>query len=210
MMDCKECEEKVSDDWEYCFKCGAKIDEPSRKFIYDQLFELMKLETSRSAQLDSKAHTYIGFLSIAITILGSFGGLLIENIKSQGLILSNIIIIISILYVLVALLFIIGVIFAFKAYHTGSIKINEEYGDHVPLNVFVGMDVDWLAKKSGRRLSHVQNYLIPHLRWIYLRNYRLNNEKSNNILNAYMCTIIAVFLLLGMIVVIGLYGTGII
>ncbi len=52
-------------------------------FVYDQLFELMKQENEgRQLHLDSKANTYIGLLSIAVTIFGTLGGLLtVENIN---------------------------------------------------------------------------------------------------------------------------------
>lgn len=118
---CQKCGASVSDDEEFCYKCGARIDEPSLTFIYDQLFELLKLENQRREHLDSKAQTYIGLLSIAVTIIVSLGSLTIKDLKSQQLIASNINLIIYVLYISTVLFFISSVLFAFRAYHTGSI-----------------------------------------------------------------------------------------
>jgi len=127
MRICQNCgEEILSDNWDYCHKCGTEILRPGRAFIYEQLFELMKLQDNRRQHLDSKAHTYIGLLSIAVTIIVALGGLTIENIIIQQLLISNNTLILSVLYVSTVLLFTIGVIVAFHAYHIGSPIIKNE------------------------------------------------------------------------------------
>jgi len=192
---CQKCGAALSEEWDYCFECGTRIVEPSLAFTYDQLFELVKLEEERREHLDTKAYTYIGLLSIAVTIIVSLGSLTIKDFKSHQLLASNVILIISGLYVVTVLLFIIGVLFAFRAYHTGSIIVKGGVDGQKQKNVFLFMDVDWLVKNSDRRLSSVQKELIDHLREIFSINYQLNNQKSNNILYAYKFTIIAIIFL---------------
>ena len=61
MRICQSCGEKlISDNVDFCDKCGAEVLRPSRAFIYEQLFVLMKLQDNRRQHIDSKAHTYIG------------------------------------------------------------------------------------------------------------------------------------------------------
>lgn len=194
---CQKCGADVSEEWEYCFECGARIIEPSLAFMYDQLFEVLKLEEQRREHLDSKASTYIGLLSIAVTIIVSSGLLTIKDFKSHQLIASNItLLIIAVLYVLTVLFFIIGVLYAFRAYHTGSKIVKGEIDNLMLKNVFLFMDVDWLVKNSDKRLSSVQKELINHIHKIFSLNYPLNNQKSNNILYAYRFTFFAIILLL--------------
>ena len=139
MITCPNCKNRIEEDyWDYCPKCRTEIFRPNRAFIYEQLFELMKLQDNRRQYLDAKAHTYIGLLSIAVTIIVALGGLTFKNgMWLQLLISNNGFIILSVLYVSTVLLFIIGVIFAFRAYHIGSpiIKIDGKYlfsWDNVP------------------------------------------------------------------------------
>jgi hypothetical protein len=138
MRFCQNCGEKIlSDNWDYCHKCGAEVLRPSRAFIYEQLFDLMKLQDNRRQHTDSKAHTYIGLLSIAVTIVVALGGVAIKNIMNPELLRSNSGLILLVLYLSTVLLFIISVLFAFRAYHIGSprIKIDDKYlfsWDNVP------------------------------------------------------------------------------
>lgn len=205
---CQKCGANVSEEWEYCFECGARIIEPSLAFMYDQLFEVLKLEEQRRERLDSKASTYIGLLSIAVTIIVSLGSLTIRDFKSHQLIASNItLLIISVLYFLTVLFFIISVLYAFRAYHIGSKIVKGEIDGRMLKNVFLFMDMDWLVKNSDKRLSSVQKVLINHIYEIFSLNYPLNNQKSNNILYAYRFTLFATILLLSLFVtmLIGVY-----
>jgi hypothetical protein len=124
-MKCPSCNSEVFINQNYCQECGAEMPNPTRSFVYDQLFELMKMENERSLQLDSKANTYIGLLSIAVTIFGVLGGLLtFENIKFFKTLNFNIIITMYVFYILIILFFIIGVLIAFISYHKGSQEVN--------------------------------------------------------------------------------------
>jgi hypothetical protein len=156
---CDKCGNPISRDDKYCEKCSNRIFKSSREFIYKQLFELMKLEENRREQLDSKASTYIGLLSIAVTVIGALGGIAIATIQGNESLISNIILIISILYFSTIILFIIGVLMAFHAYHIGSIILNEKLLETKPnqikINVFQGMNVDWLVKNSNEGLQFV-------------------------------------------------------
>jgi hypothetical protein len=139
MITCPNCKNIIEEDyWDYCPKCRTEIFRPNRAFSYEQLFELMKLQDNRRQYIDTKASTYIGLLSIAVTIIVALGGLTFKNgMCLQLLISNNGFIILSVLYVSTVLLFIIGVIFAFRAHHIGSpiIKIDGKYlfsWDNVP------------------------------------------------------------------------------
>jgi hypothetical protein len=139
MIICQNCgAELLSDNEDYCHKCGAEVLRPSRAFIYEQLCDLMKLQDNRRQHIDSKAHTYIGLLSIAVTIIVALGGLAIKNIMNPELLMSNNGLILLVLYLSTVLLFIISVIFAFRAYHIGAprIKIDDKLfsWDNVPGN----------------------------------------------------------------------------
>lgn len=100
----------------------------SGEFIYNQLFELMKLENSRRENLDSKAQTYIGLLSIAITLLVALGAVTIEYAKKE-LVFSDTVGIMLLFYLCTEFAFIAGTIFAFKAYHTGSPFVEPREGE---------------------------------------------------------------------------------
>lgn len=150
MVSCPNCNKGVSEDWDFCFYCGADLkqvlkaaqkileaaQEIGRTFAYDQLFELLKLEVNRTAVLDSKATTYSGLLGIAVTILTAFGGVIsirgleIHEIKDQLPSSSPIppasLIIIYSLYASTVFLLIIAAIYAFKAYNLGYVKSSKE------------------------------------------------------------------------------------
>lgn len=208
---CNNCGNPIFREDKYCEKCGNKI-KSSREFAYKQLFELMKLEGDRREQLDSKASTYIGLLSIAVTIIGGLGGITIATIQNEELLISNIILIISGLYFSTIIFFIIGVVQAFHAYHIGSIIVNENLLETKPnginRSVFHGMDVDWLVKNSDARLQFVEKDLIPHIGDIYSINSQLNNLKSNSIIWAYRFSIggISILLLLCITMLVSILG----
>lgn len=330
MKSCPKCDRIVDEEWDFCTYCGQElVHETSNAFAYDQLFELMKLEEARRSYLDSKASTYIGLLSIAVTILTAFGGALtirggqIQEIKNQQTVIPNFtIVIIYILYFFIVILFILGVIFAFRAYSTGSIKISrdlefvfswdefqekdkgrlieflaQKYGidwvkaaniekidndktisisteknylslkhndektevilkiddgrtdifiakmENSKLNiynsetknrmekfaeklcslipkrmlsffqineidVFQGMDIDYIAIYSDIKLLEMRKNLIDHLKDIISTNYNLNNLKSNRIINAYRVTILGILLLLLLSLIVGVIGIG--
>ena len=222
MVKCNNCGYEDEEDTEFCFNCSIKRYGSSRDFAYNQLFELMRLEIARSARLDSKAHAYIGFLSIAVTILGTLGAIIIENIKTQGIMTTNIIFTLSIFYVFVVMFFIFGVLSAFWAYHKGSIFMENKLREEAKQGkrpkrkrpkskeVFFGFDVNWLSEYSEIGTSKLQKSLIPHLREIHERRYLLNNDKSDCILYAFMFTMVAISLLLCIVITIGIYGMGLV
>lgn len=125
------------------------MPQTSQTFAYNQLFELMKLEVTRRQYLDSKASTYIGLLSIAVTVLTAFGGILvfrggqIQEIKAQQQLISNELgVLISILYLLIVFCFVMGVIFAFYAFSTGSknVPLNTKESNHIKKYIYIFMN----------------------------------------------------------------------
>ena len=119
----------------FCHECGAEMS-TIKPFVYDQLFELMKFENERRLNLDTKANTYIGLLTIAITLFVALGGLLtIENIEFFRTMSFGKVSIMYILYILIIIAFLIAATYAFKAYHIGSPFIPETYvfnWDNIP------------------------------------------------------------------------------
>jgi hypothetical protein len=218
MRTCSKCKREIEDYWDYCPSCGTEIFRPTRAFIYDQLFELMKLQDNRRHYLDSKAHTYIGLLSIAVTIIVALGGLTIENIIAPRLGISYNVLILSGLYVSTVLLFIIGVIFAFQAYHIGSpiIKIDGEGKIQIPAEklekVYLRLYEKRFVERSDEGLVSLQNNLIHSLKIIISKNEIFNIRKSNKIIWAYHVTITAIIslLLLCVTIILSIYGIRII
>lgn len=218
MRTCSNCKREMEDYWDYCHNCGTEIFRPTRAFTYDQLFELMKLQDNRRQHLDSKAHTYIGLLSIAVTIVVALCGLTIENIIIPRLVITYNSLILSGLYVSTVLLFIIGVIFAFQAYHIGSpiIKIDDDGKIQITAEkrkkVYLRLDEKRLVEKSDEGLASLQNNLIHSLENIISKNKILNIRKSNKIILAYYVTITAIIslLLLCVTIILSIYGIRII
>lgn len=213
MLSCPVCNKSVLGDWDYCFYCGAKlIQENGRAFAYDQLFELMKLEGDRTAQLDSKASTYSGLLGIAITILTAFGGVItirgfeLHEITTQKPISTVSLIILFLLYAFTVLSFIIGAIYAFKAYNLGY-SILPSFG-HGKINEYIGMDCAFLAKNCEENLVRIQRTLIPHLSDLISNNFDRNQEKSKTINKANTATLFGIFSLILLIAFIVLTGFG--
>jgi amino acid transporter len=166
------------------------------------------MENERSLQLDSKANTYIGLLSIAVTIFGVLGGLLtVENIKLLKTFNFNIILFMYIIYMLIIIFFIIGVLFAFKAYHTGSPLVKDSNDSQKMKKlidsgrVFVKLNPDTVYDLLNRRSQ--KNDLISQLLFILKINRNLNIEKSTGILWSFRITIVAILLLLVMTIYIG-------
>lgn len=218
MRTCSKCKRGIEDYWDYCHNCGTEIFRPTRAFIYDQLFELMKLQDNRRQYLDSKAHTYIGLLSIAVTIIVALGGITIENIIAPRLVISYNVLILSGLYVSTVLLFISGVIFAFQAYHIGSpiIKIDREGKIQIPdeklEKVYLRLHENRFVERPGEGLVSLQNNLIHFLEIIISKNNIFNIRKSNKIIWAYHVTITAIIslLLLCLTIILSIYGIRII
>jgi len=212
MLSCPICNKGVSGDWDYCFYCGAElIQENGRAFAYDQLFELMKLEGDRTAHLDSKASTYSGSLGIAVTILTAFGGALtisgfeFHEITTQKPIPTVSLIILFLLYAFTVLSFIIGAVYAFKAYNLGY-SILPSFGQGK--KKYVMMDCAFLAKNCDENLVRIQKTLIPHLSYLISNNVDANEEKSKTINKANTATLFGIFSLILLIAFIVLSGFG--
>jgi hypothetical protein len=213
MIKCPSCDYEGTVGQKFCHECGEEMPNPIKSFVYDQLFELVKMENERSLQLDSKANTYIGLLSIAVTIFGILGGLLtVENIKLLKTFNFNIIMFLYILYMLITIFFIIGVLFAFRAYHTGSPMVRDS-DDSKKLKelidsgkVFVKLNPDTLHDLLNKQSR--KDDLISQLEVILKINRNLNIKKSTSILWSFRITIVAILLLLVMTIYIGVVSIG--
>ena len=228
-----------------CPTCQNELKSDSQEFAYEQLFELMKLEESRRGYLDSKANTYIGLLSIAVTVLTAFGGVLtfrgdqiqeIKNLKLDNY--SWILFFIYFFYILIIILFMLSVIFAFRAYATGSKEITTEpkkycskekwhneiafYGEKLFRKIinkldllllpdretYLGMPAGRFAENKDKSLSLLRNQLITTLNNLVLKNNELNDKKANRILAAYRATVLGIFILILLTLIIGAIGIG--
>lgn len=182
-------------------------------FVYDQLFELMKIENERRLHLDSKANTYIGLLSIAITLFGALGGLLtIENIEFFRTLSFGSVLVIYILYLSIIITFLVAVLFAFKSYHTGSSFVNIQKDDANSAKskeVYIKMNYKGLLDLLDVRSSATRDDLIEQLDSIIDINRKLNLKKSNNILISFYFTMGAIGLLIAMTIYLSALTLGI-
>ncbi|OPY48682.1 MAG: hypothetical protein A4E49_03431 [Methanosaeta sp. PtaU1.Bin112] len=233
---CPSCGRTVLEDWKYCFYCSEELISPkSMGFAYDQLYDLMKQEEARREYLDTKAGIYIGLLGLSVTILTAFGGIItirggkIQEINDNNVIFPQyLLVIIYVLYFTIVILFIAAVIFAFRAYGTGSalsIDSNSEKGAIpfikkvfyiignrlIPRDdyVYKWIDRDFIAQNKDCSLVDVHRCLADHINNDVLKiNYYLNNKKSNRVIKSYVITIFAVFTLLILVILIGAIGIG--
>lgn len=188
-------------------------------FTYNQLFELINIENDRRHHLDTKANTYIGLLSIAITLFGVIGGLLtIEKVEFLRSINFIFVVLIYIFYVLIILILLVAVGYAFAAYHTGSpyIDLAKPFKDRLQVHKLIRfIERKWNSHASCvyLKLNHknvfslidptsgITRYdLIRQMNDIIEVNRKLNLEKSNNIIIAFYFTMGAIGLLLAMTV----------
>lgn len=231
MDSCAKCGATISKDWVYCHQCGAELIHTSQEFSYDQLFELVKLEETRREYLDSKASTYIGLLTIAVTVLTASGGIItIRGGPIQEITNPQLGIAIYILYIFIIIFFVSGVFFTFRSYSIGTIEISSEPKKNhrkitkmfigitkmliVGLDFLIlpkkgcykGMPVDYIATNSDEYIFPIRKELIPMLKELININWKLNNEKSNCTLKAYRATILGIVLLLVLTSIIGVIG----
>ncbi len=222
----------MSEDWNYCFYCSAElIPQTSVGFAYDQLYDLMKLEENRREYLDTKAGTYIGLLGISVSILTAFGGIItiqsgqIQKVTENNAIFPHwLLTLFYILYFLIVVLFIIAVIFAFRAYGTGSLSVcSGSNKSDIVKGFFVEILIPrekkvykWIGRKfivenKDSNLVDVRRYLVDHIENDVLSvNYDLNDKKANRIKRAYISTIIGIIILLLLVLLIGAKGIGLI
>lgn len=203
MVKCPKCGSEIEPEYNFCPKCGSEIPDPTRSFVYDQLFELMKIENERRLHLDSKAHTYIGLLSIAVTIFMALGGLLsLESISLLQSLKTNTVFLMYFMYVAIIVAFIAGVLCAFKAYHRGSLESKEfdtrdKFDKAIKENrIYIKMRPEELLNLLNERSNITKMDLILYLSKVVDVNRNINIKKSDGVLSAFKCTIVAVILLL--------------
>lgn len=218
MIYCPQCNKPIDDDSNYCYFCKTPIiTETSKVFVYNLLFSLMQLEETRRQDLDSKAATYIGLLSVGVSVLTAFGGIIIlrggtileiKNLKLASL--SFIQNAVYLNYIFIVVLFILAVICAFLAYSTGSKKTKSNDSANLSFDekkkCYQGLGYDYVACLSNEPLYLTYDKLIRLLREAISINYNLNNDKSNKIKDAFWITIFAISLLLVQAIAIGLIG----
>lgn len=203
MTTCPLCKADVPVDSNFCQVCKAEM--PTMKiFVHDQLFELVKMENERRLHSDSKANTYIGLLSIAITLFGALGGLLtIEKITFFRTLSFSSVLFIYILYILIISAFVTAVIYAFKAYHIGSPLIDDSKNNNIEVllksgEMYIKIDHKLVLDLLNVRSTTTRDDLIEQLDCVMDINSKLNIYKSNNIIKAFRFTMVAIGLLLAM------------
>lgn len=199
---CPRCESTVSYESKYCNVCGAEIPNETKSFVYDQLFELMKLENERRIHLDSKANTYIGLLSIAVTFFGVLGGLLTADQISFLKTLNYMsVIMLYALYILIICAFIVGILFAFNAYHIGSPIIDENDRQKVDelirsKKLYIKLKHSFVYDLLNSKTHTTKDDLMDQLIYIIDVNNTFNIKKSNNIIWSFRFTIASISLIL--------------
>ena len=198
-MNCPNCNEEIEKEWIYCFYCGKKLRNPNIDETYSRILNMYKYENERRQSLDSKAATYIGLTSVMVTILLVLGNFLFNTLEYSN---NNIFLFIS--YICVIIGFILSSIFAFKAYHTGSIFTYHTIYTRLLsliLRRLVGSDVYKLINPRDI-LQFIFDYpenakkeLIRKYLTVWNTNYNLNNLKSNRILICYTLSTVSLVLI---------------
>jgi len=214
------CRKAIDDDSNFCHFCRTQIiPESSKPFIYDSLLELMKFEDTRRSDLDTKAATYVGLLSVSLTILTAFGGSIIlqkgeiREISNFFLntSLSSVQYFVFISYIIIVILFMLAVLLAVLAYSTGSKRTkSKDKGknntEEPRKDCYQNMHYDYVADFYDKPLYFSRDNLMPMLRTVIAINSKLNDEKSDKIKKVVWLTVSAILLLLLQTISLGLIG----
>lgn len=184
---------KVSDDdvmKNICTKDQQIIDT-----LYDLNLSLLDKVDVQFSSLDSKGSNILGMAGVALALIFSLGGLLIEKIDNRPLFFTNKPVeILSVLYMITVFLLLASVIFAFLAVKART-------------DINTVSDEDIFTKEIGTHNDNsYKRYLIVHYWQIYKNNYLINELKGLWLKWAYWSFAASMIFLLLISVVIGIYS----
>ena len=203
-MNCPNCQKEIQQDWIYCYFCGTKLRESNVNESYSRILVMYEFEQERRQTLESKAATYIGLTSVMVTILLVVGNLLFNSsgISHTGSTYFFYLLFAS--YVCSVAGFTFSAVFAFKAYHTGSVFTYHTTMTSllkVILNRLVGTEVYTMVDPESVLqflTTDPENAKIELLKMysrVWKKNHDLNNLKSDRILVSYALSSISLIII---------------
>jgi len=208
-MECPNCHKEIKPEWVYCHYCGSRLRETNIDESYRGIVFVYEYEQARRQNLDSKSATYIGFTSVVVAVLLAVGNLLFSPMKyTDHSIMFNAL---FALYICAIIGFTLSAVFAFRAYHTGSVFTSRTVVTRLLSYVsrwLVGTDVYKIVGPGKLRQftdmtpQEAKRELIKTYIDVWNINHNLNNLKSDRILICYslasisLVTIVAAAILL--------------
>lgn len=169
-------------------------DETIIKCLYDFNADLLEKEDRRLTAIDSKGSNIIGMAGVALALILSLGGLLIEKIQDIYLpFFGNTILLLSILYIIINLFLLLSIIFAVLTVRARS-------------DLKTVSDEDLFTSNIKEGDNYYRRYLIAHFWQIYQNNFVINEIKGAWLKYAHACFAISMFLLFVIAVIIGAYS----
>lgn len=179
-----------------------KIDDNIIEDLYNFYKELIFQEQQRSEQLDSKSNTHLGLISIAITILLTFGGLLIEKIMNFELSYLDIpypIFLMVLLFSLAFMLFVVSFCYSISATKVQSPITGRSHVWFNDENIF-----DYSQIKKGKKVY--RTFLITHYWSIYNHNKnKVNDVKAERLRKAQISSLCAIISLIPLMILLSSY-----
>ncbi len=170
-------------------------DEKIINTLYDLNLKLLDKEDGRFSSLDSKGSNILGMAGVALALIFSLGGILIEKIDNKPLFFTNRPAdILSILYMITVFLMLASVIFAFLAVKART-------------DIKTVKDEDIFTKEiTSNNENYYKRYLIAHYWQIYQNNFLVNELKGFWLKCSYWFFAASMAFLLAISTIIGLYS----
>ncbi len=170
-------------------------DEKIINTLYDLNLKLLDKEDERFSSLDSKGSNILGMAGVALALIFSLGGLLIEKIDNRPLFFTNSPAdILSILYMITVFIMLASIVFAFLAVKART-------------DIKTVTDEDIFTKEiTTNNENYYKRYLIAHYWQIYQNNFLINELKGFWLKCSYWFFAISMFFLLLISLIIGFYS----
>jgi hypothetical protein len=212
-MYCPRCQKETHPEWIYCHYCGEKLRESNIYERYERIISLYEYEQTRRQTLESKSATYIGLISVIVTILLAVGNVLFNSLGDFSDDYASAFKILFALYICSVAGFTLSAVFAFRAYHTGSVLMSQTKAMRIlnsVLDKLMGTEVyrivspDLVLQFETENPEQTKRELMEIYARIWKKNYDLNNLKSDRILASYAFSSIslAIVVVTGIIVLI--------
>jgi len=193
-MNCPNCQKEIQQDWVYCYFCGIKLRESNIDESYSRILAMYEFEQERRQLLESKSATYIGLTSVMVTILLVVGNLLFSSSAISHISKVYVYYLLLALYICAVAGFTFSAVFAFRAYHTGSVftyhttltdLLNTILGKLVGTEVYKMVDPEKVLCLVTTSPENAKTELLKTYSRVWKKNYDLNNLKSDRILICY-------------------------
>lgn len=170
-------------------------DENIINTLYDLNLKLLDKEDGRFSALDSKGSNILGMAGVALALIFSLGGLLIEKIGNRPLFFTDRpAVILSILYMITVSLMLVSVIFAFLAVRART-------------DIKTVKDEDIFTKEiTSNDENYYKRYLIAHYWLISQNNFLVNEIKGRWLKCSHWFFAASMVFLLMISTIIGLYS----